>query len=99
MPCFGGTFEVNFRPLIQLNSRGLLNSFDGGQPGLSGCIGIIVCLDAEAFKQGRSRFLFTCATLGAVRVATSVLYFVHSMHNTLHTDTFKISIQICAVDN
>ena len=76
MPCFGGTFEVNFRPLIQLNSRGLLNSFDGGQPGLSGCIGIIVCLDAEAFKQGRSRFLFTCATLGAVRVATSVLYFV-----------------------
>ena len=78
MPCFGGTFEVNFRPLIQLNSRGLLNSFDGGQPGLSGCIGIIVCLDAEAFKQGRSRFLFTCATLGAVRVATSVLYFVQA---------------------
>ena len=24
-------FEVNFRPLIQLNSRGLLISFDGGQ--------------------------------------------------------------------
>ena len=24
-------FEVNFRPLIQLNSRGLVISFDGGQ--------------------------------------------------------------------
>ena len=28
-------FEVNFQPLIQLNSRGLLISFDGGQPLLS----------------------------------------------------------------
>ena len=76
MPCFGGTFEVNFRPLIQLNSRGLLNSFDEGQPGLSRSIGIIVCLDAAALKRRQSRFLFTCATLGAVRIATSVLYFV-----------------------
>ena len=76
MPCFAGTFEVSFRPLIQLNSRGLLNSFVGGQPGLSSTIGIIVCLDAAAFKQGRSLFLFTCATFCAVRVATSVLYFV-----------------------
>ena len=54
MPCFAGTFEVSFRPLIQLNSRSLLNSFVGGQPGLSSTIGIIVCLDAAAFKQGRS---------------------------------------------
>ena len=81
MPCFAGTFEVSFRPLIQLNSRSLLNSFVGGQPGLSSTIGIIVCLDAAAFKQGRSLFLFTCATFCAVRVATSVLYFVLFNHD------------------
>ena len=54
MPCFAGTFEVSFRPLIQLNSKGLPNSFVGGQPGQSSTIEIIVCLDAAAFEQGRS---------------------------------------------
>ena len=51
MPCFAGTFEISFRPVIQLNSIGLQNSFVGGQPGLSRTIGVIVCVDAAAFRR------------------------------------------------
>ena len=35
-----------------------------------------MCLDAAAFKQGRSLFLFTCVTFWAIRVAIAILYFV-----------------------
>ena len=68
-------FEVNFRPLIQLNSRGLLISFDGGQPLLSR-IWIIVYLDAAASNWGQKWFLFTYATFCAICDATPTLYFV-----------------------
>ena len=43
-------FEVNFQPLIQLNSRGSQNNFGRERPGLSRSIEIIMCLDAEASK-------------------------------------------------
>ena len=69
-------FKVNFRPLIQWDSRGLFSKSLMKLSNLLSKREIRTSEDVRASERGQSWFLFTCATFCAVHDATSILYSV-----------------------
>ena len=77
MPCFAGTFEVNFRPLIQWDSRGLFSKSLMKLSNLLSEREIITSEDVRASKKDEVCFYLLAQHFAAYLMQPLLLFACH----------------------